>query len=233
MNLDALSKNIVKNAPSLEQLKQRDPYTFNEIFELNTYGFHTSDVYGKSVLDIGAHKGYFTTLAACSGARMIVSIEPNAVNFTELKANVQHYRNVTLLNMACHNGYSDTMEPYGEDGTAKVRPGTGVESRGLEQLSQLLPSSRVLKMDCEGSEFDILVPASAALLRSFDILFMEVHGEGEGHRSVRFIKDYLYFVGFDIAFTHPVMWTTFGPDGKPVKSEKIRDIEILKFKRAR
>lgn len=239
MNLSLVEQNIPLGAPTLADLKNQCPWTYGEIFESNTYGFHTSDVAGKAVLDIGAHRGFFSVLAAGSGAKAVIAVESNKNTFSSLLKNVILYDNIYPLHMAAYDEKEQSLRAFGEiEGTAKVTTDgkPNVQARSLQQLASLLPGpgqDDVLKMDCEGSEYDILISASMATIRRFKIIFMEVHGQGTDARSTKFIKDYLYFMGYEIAWTFPVYWKTFDASGKIISQEPLKDIEVLKFHRVR
>src|SRR5262245_53803879 len=59
------------------------------VFSDNLYGLNNLD--GAVVIDVGAHIGSFTSKAVESGARTVISVEPNPENFNALESNTAHF----------------------------------------------------------------------------------------------------------------------------------------------
>ena len=139
-------------------------------YDKNTMG-ETKRSYGwlqlqnRKVLDIGGHLGSFSAFALRAGAKTVVTVEPDKGNFKLLTKNMKQFDNVTLFNAAVvsdvtvethlyktngvsHGNYSTT--PF--RGRTKVKVDTIAFSNILREYK---PS--VLKMDCEGCEYDVLM----------------------------------------------------------------------------
>jgi FkbM family methyltransferase len=149
------------------------------IWEHNEYRipdtFQSTDV----IIDIGAHIGSFSHLCWQRGARKILAFEPFPENFELCQSNLAS-TSVTLANKAVwkvdHSplsslfltGFSpmllngpDPISPGAMNtGTPSVfgKAGKAVETIALDDIigDQAV---RVLKVDCEGSEFPILLTA--------------------------------------------------------------------------
>ena len=118
---------------------------------------------GMTVLDIGAHVGYYTCLAGrLVGPRgLVVAFEPNPRNYELLLANV--WRN-GLTNVVCYPwAVSDRCAfirlylATDNSGDHRVFPTEGRESVGvravsLDQLEVLRPPVDVIKIDVQGAE---------------------------------------------------------------------------------
>lgn len=137
---------------------------------------------GELVVDVGAHIGRYTLLAAKAGAR-VVSIEPDPSNFNILAANVRlnQLEGVSLLRVGLSNltGVRDFLPSEGTNrGTSSFVTSAGAE--GVEgqtsrrvlvdclMLDELIDKERIrridwLKIDAEGHEPEVLAGAARSL----------------------------------------------------------------------
>ena len=65
-----------------------DYLTFREIF---VHGCYRTTYRGRSVLDLGAHRGYFGAYALLNGASKVLSLEPEQKNFSFLERTVASF----------------------------------------------------------------------------------------------------------------------------------------------
>lgn len=149
---------------------------------------------GSIVIDIGAQCGMFTLAAASRGAR-VFAYEPLPENYDLLLANVRRSgfadavsaRNVAV---AGQTGHTDLYVAAGDTGGATVRPechGWSPDRPGLERRSvpclslhdifqqSDIPHCDLLKMDCEGSEYDILAASQMEDLAKIGAIILEYH----------------------------------------------------------
>lgn len=133
------------------------------------------------VLDVGAHVGFFT-VPISSQVSHVVALEPAPANFQLLKQNIARngVGNVTAIHSAMSKvdgvvelnlGVSGTT---GHSVTSKKRSGlhAPVQSMSLgAAVQQWAPS--VLKLDCEGAEWEIL--SNARWLTGIRIIIAELH----------------------------------------------------------
>jgi FkbM family methyltransferase len=139
----------------------------------------------RTVVDVGAHVGLFTLwCAARYPAARIVAVEPSPRAAAYLRKNVGRNRldRVTVVEAACggssrrallyRRGPEMTSTLYGDAPTA-----TEVEVLTLDELFRRHAIERcdLLKLDCEGAEYEILLGASAATLERVDGIVMECH----------------------------------------------------------
>jgi len=86
----------------------------------------------------------------------------------------------------------------------------------------------VLKLDCEGAEFEILLSTDAETMSRFNVVYIEVHGncnENPAYQDVQLVRDKLASFGFKQVSTMPV----YGyPNGEPVEM----GIDVDKWVRA-
>ncbi|ARD84815.1 SAM-dependent methyltransferase [Ferroplasma acidiphilum] len=169
-------------------------------------GYKFLDVENENVIDIGTNIGDSTIYFAVSNAKRVLGLEPYPHSYSIALKNLEQNdigkEKVILLNAG-----------YGEDGLIKVKMdvtnthGTNLKSsnEGTEirtiSLKTLLKEydyeSPVLKMDCEGCEYNLLKEDNDTL-KKFKRMQIEYH---YGYEK---LKEKLENCGFDVTFTKPV-----------------------------
>lgn len=138
------------------------------------------------VMDIGAHIGFFSLFALdVLKAKKVIALEPSGENFLLLRQNIS---NDSLSVEAYPVAVGDDNEQMPLFLSAQNTGGHSLEAdhhQGVELVRSLSPlrafqlagiqGCEVLKMDCEGSELDILTKMPAALLRSISVIVIEYH----------------------------------------------------------
>lgn len=167
---------------------------------------------GDVVLDVGAHIGRYTLIAAKRASR-VVSIEPDPSNFAMLESNIRlnNFSNIVPLRLAVSSSPGRRrlfLAGGGDSGTSSLEPSwswildTGLERRHIEveceTLDLLVSSLGVehidwLKIDVEGHEIDVLEGAKATLARTGKII-LEV---AEGNEAV--CTELVTRAGFNLA----------------------------------
>lgn len=159
------------------------------------------------VLDVGANIGDFTVQAArrCPRGR-VIAVEPlvSAGSMIERQARLNGLTNITWVR----------AQLSGADGKTAAHQGAGLygsnddnQAARILSLASLAAELRLdhidlLKMDCEGAEWDIL-PASEPILARVRQICMEYHREGEW--TPERLSQWLTTLGFDV--THqPGAW---------------------------
>jgi FkbM family methyltransferase len=127
---------------------------------------------GAVVLDIGAHIGCFAVLALNAGAARVIAVEPASPNVKLLRANVKPAGNrATVLAGGVGNGRTLHLRYLGHMGSMAAAK-TVTDTRrthwnGVRYVYEEVKAYRfadllrtyepaVLKMDCEGVEYDCL-----------------------------------------------------------------------------
>jgi FkbM family methyltransferase len=173
-----------------------------------------------TIVDIGAHVGSFTVWAARRALHArILAVEPNIETFAQLLANIRDNGledRVTAVNAAVGPAAGIMGLEFVEHslGTRLAREGEGQVMVRVETLSTLLAEAGiiqtdVLKMDCEGMEYEVIEMMGAEPLRKVRALACEYHPEPG--RDVRTIDNVLITAGFTV--TRPdaplaVLWAT-------------------------
>ncbi len=159
-----------------------DWYVFEEIFIRRIYERLRFE--HASVLDLGAHKGYFAVFALSHGAAEVVSFEPESANFRRLAAAAEDV-----------SGWTARQEAIaGESGTGSLKlkdawshalvtgeAGEDAVAVPVVALAAVLDKHaterQVVKMDIEGAECEALATTPSNLLARIDELVVEAHAD--------------------------------------------------------
>lgn len=135
---------------------------------------------GDTFVDVGAHIGWFSTLAAArvGSTGTVIAIEPYPENAARLKNNItlNGFKKVRIVEKALaeHPG-SVELRLVGDSGGVTaldwaIGAPTIVEMTTLDSITAELRSIRVLKIDVEGWEEHVLGGASATLQKTENVL---------------------------------------------------------------
>jgi FkbM family methyltransferase len=160
------------------------------------------EVHGKVVVDVGANIGDSAVYFCLRGAERVISLEPFPQTRRLAIANVRHngfQSRVLTVNAAC--GAVDgsiSVDPSKRSNVSSslaAHPGSVEVPRiSLSTLVKHFTLSRaVLKMDCEGCEYESILSADSDVLRQFDQIAIEFH------RGYAPLVSKLRGAGFDVA----------------------------------
>jgi FkbM family methyltransferase len=141
-----------------------------------------------SVIDIGAAIGEFAIHAAHDPSNSVTAFEPFPESFELLQKNIalNNLTNVTATPRAVSSVTGELLlettggEPLMMDTASTAKPDRDqipVESISLNDVIASRGGDRVdlLKLDCEGAEYDILLNAAPETLAQIDRIVMEYH----------------------------------------------------------
>lgn len=166
---------------------------------------------GMTVIDVGAHIGYYTLLfAKCVGPTgSVFSFEPVPRNFALLEKNVQvnNLRNVRLVNEAVFSRAASITinvpeeQPNPGSGSMKCQEGAEHYEVDATSLDDFCEESGVrpdiLKIDVEGAEYDVLVGAQQTISRCRPGLFIELH-HFDGNVAAHPVPGWLANCGYQV-----------------------------------
>lgn len=172
------------------------------------------------VIDVGAHIGSFSIHLARRFPKLrIVSIEPHPINF-ELLTNNIGINNLTSTIQPLHaavgkrNGRASLYEDFGNTAGGSIHNTSSNTIRYKTKLTTLanlfttyhIPRCEVLKLDCEGAEYEILRSTPSGVLKWIQTIIMEINEENR----VADLTRYLTEQGFSVtmipnAITHPLL----------------------------
>ncbi|HEY0510023.1 MAG TPA: FkbM family methyltransferase [Blastococcus sp.] len=181
-----------------------DAFVFHEIF--GAEDAYRRDILvplmrGGTVVEIGAHKGYFTALAASVAARVLV-FEPDERNYRYLQETVALNKatNVTALSQAVAaeagtkaftvSAFTDARHTFFPSQFSGQGRTVQVECTTLPDVlrEHAVEVVDVLKLDCEGSEYDVLLGCGADTMARIRCIALEMHeSEGIGHTAAEMV----------------------------------------------
>ena len=177
------------------------------------YSSFLSDAYkvenidDKIVFDIGAYVGDSSIFFALSGAKKVVSLEPLPQNYELAKKNIE-VNNLTDKIDLFFAGLGRENEDIHVDPNVSSSPkvslkksSTGEKIRifSLEKLLEMYDTnSAILKMNCEGCEYETILNSSKDLLNKFEYIMMEFH------YGCKNLKKKLESCGFKVIVVDPV-----------------------------
>jgi FkbM family methyltransferase len=176
----------------------------NEVYLAEVYKW--LKVENKDVVDIGANIGDTSIYFALRGARRVYAFEPYPYSYRIAKRNVEMNRmqdRIYLFNEGCggdvrlikidenyHSTRSSYLKEFPQGKEVKVIPLKTI----VERFSI---AGGVLKLDCEGAEYPIVLRADTKTLSAFDQIIIEYH-----HGYID-LKRKLKENGFTVRVTRP------------------------------
>ena len=182
----------------------QEPLTYQEIFTDNAYRLTEDEIRGKVVVDVGANLGFFTLFCLELGARKVIAVEAVPIICSQgLSPNTQDFP-VKVINAAVLDVDDKIINILNEHVASRIRSGTdgdAVKTITLKTLiKDLTDSDMVLKLDCEGSEFEILLNGERDVIRRFEYINMELHNntnENPAFQDVQLVRDRLVELGYE------------------------------------
>jgi len=187
-----------------------DLKAFWQIFLRKVYRVRATDAV---ILDLGANVGVFTLYAARSAPQAkVFSVEPFPPTFRRLVATVRDHQldsRVTCLNYAATGASGVRLMPDAQlpsqrralASSASVTSGTEVMGKTIESILEenRLPHVDLLKMDIEGSEYEVLLSTPQQVLSRIDRIALEYHGDSAPYSKEQ-LFDHLGQAGFTVTW---------------------------------
>jgi FkbM family methyltransferase len=174
---------------------------YGSITDSDTVGVFLGNIYenlpvvGKTVIDIGANIADSSIYFAVRGAKKVIALEPFPNNYEMAKRNVESNNlsdKITLLLAGCaaNQGFV-TINPFDK---GSVLSSVKNSSQGIKvpllTLGDILKQNNlqngelnILKMDCEGCEYESLLSANRDIIRSFNYIQIEYH---YGYKNLKY-----------------------------------------------
>jgi FkbM family methyltransferase len=199
--------NIIKifknNLPEIKIDLGNDNGDIYAVFFEKAYDF--LPVRDQIVIDIGANIGDSSIYFALKDAKKVIAVEPLPQNFQLAKKNILLNNlddKIDLLLSGCSNkqGFlvvDDEKSGAGSDLKKSIH-GTKIPLITLSGLvSKYNISSGILKLDCEGCEYDVVMTSDKSILTKF------THIQIEYHHGYKNLKNKLESCGFQVTVTDP------------------------------
>ena len=179
--------------------------------------YASMDVRGRIVVDVGANVGDSSIYFCLQGARKVIAVEPLAFNCELIQQNARlngFDERIAIIRAALSYGkatlYVNENHPEKSVGQSAFQEQTTftravpVPSIALSSLVEYVAGADgVLKIDCEGCEYDALSVPDLTVLRNFREIMIEYHD------GIRQLPSILSEIGFNVTVT-PRMVTRRG-----------------------
>jgi len=186
-----------------------DNYPYSDvIYDIFVREFYKADFANKVVIDVGAYRGESSIYFAMNGAKRVIALEPDEVNYSLALINIKENNlenKITLLNkaLAPKEGVINFYRYYNLPGASSTDPNSmvkfddkiivkQVEAITLNQILKIVDERiGLLKLDCEGCEYSVL--NSFSDFDMIDNIILEYHNGAQNLPSL--LKDH----GFEVS----------------------------------
>ncbi len=169
----------------------QDELAIQEVYYQNTYRLPDKLSSSDVVLDLGAHIGSFAISCLERGCGRVLCYEPDPDNFKLLEKNLEEFRDrVQLYNLAVtgkggkvkffNSGQATACHHVSENGQLEL------DSVSLNSILDSNPFLKILKIDIEGAELEVLRNTDPSLFKEIEEVCLESHGD----LSHKFCLDY-------------------------------------------
>jgi FkbM family methyltransferase len=177
------------------------------VFIENRYSF--LPVEGKTVIDIGANIADSAIYFCLKGAARVIGLEPFPHNYEIAKKNIETNKlsakvSLLLAGLGPNNENMSISPEFSSNLDSRARHfGEGVQIPILTLANiidkyDVTSQDAVLKMDCEGCEYESVFSAPKEVLRNFD------HIQIEYHNGYKKLKEKLEECGFKVSAERPL-----------------------------
>jgi len=217
-------------AKKFAHLREQDEFVYDEIFSTNAYGLEEKDVRNKVVLDLGANLGFFTVLCNYLGAKKVVAVEANPKIYVKFLENTKGMDKVKSFNVAVSDESNKVVKINDNGGESSLY---FEEKYGFFEVNTLTVEALmcdplekdgddiVLKLDVEGSEYDVLLNMPDQVFDRIKTVFVEIHSKmNPVHRGFEILMDKLREKGFHCVHKKALMnWFKASEDSEKVWEE--------------
>ena len=200
-----------------------DIIVLNEMWLKNTYnpkGFEIKE--NDTIVDIGAHIAVFSIYAAILAKKgRVYAFEPMPENYSLLKKNISinHLKNIIPINQAVDSKSGITELFINEENTggnslllknSEKSNRIQVHTTSIQEFMKKYSIDKIdiLKMDCEGAEYEILFKCPKNTLNKISKITMEYHPIDKS-RNVKTLKRFLEKNGFKVKYTISDSWMLY------------------------
>jgi FkbM family methyltransferase len=162
---------------------------------------------GSTIVDIGSNIGIYSIYAAMNGARMVYAYEPCEESYNSLQKNISENNfseiikpfNAVVMGLeskpVLFPRKSDVMNtlPSGIQGDSELFKYVDVIT--FQEITKQLPEKAMVKMDCEGGEFDIVLNSDSSAFNNVPEIRLEYH-KGPHEQLFSKIKQ----IGYELSF---------------------------------
>ncbi len=212
--LDLQNDVVTFKSPKSVSKKEKNIKIFGGITNGDINGMFVAQEYAefpienKTIVDVGANIADSSIYFALRGAHKVVGFEPFSRNIQMAQKNIVE-NNLEKIISVHQAGCSDqnsviSVDPHGKNTASsklEEKEGITIPIITLERIIskyEISPDS-ILKVDCEGDEYKILMNTEKKILRTFQFILIEYHF---GYIN---LKKYLENCGFDVKVGTPII----------------------------
>ncbi len=190
--------------------RSTDLQAFTNVWILKEYKIEGFEIIENDVIiDVGGHIGLFALYASlkCPNGK-IISIEPHPQNFLLLKENMANnkFNKIVFMNKAITNSnreidlFVDSLDDSAHSIYGNGKNSMKIKSTTLENImtENQISKCNMLKMDCEGAEFEIIESLSDDQLFKIEKLCFEYHLKGNSISSLEILKNRLEKMSYNV-----------------------------------
>lgn len=190
--------------------RSTDLQAFVNVWIINEYRIKGFEILENNVIiDIGGHIGLFALYASIiSPNGKIISIEPYPPNFLLLKENItnNNLNNIIFINKAVTDSnknielFIDTCDDAAHSIYSNGKNSIRIDGITLEEIiiKNKISKCDMLKMDCEGAEYEILKNLPLEYFKKIDKIIMEYHMVDRFPEKLEVVKTILVSQKFEI-----------------------------------
>jgi len=191
----------------LSWLKEQHAEIYNEVIVDNSYNLTKEELKDRVVIDVGANIGTFSLLAASLGAKKVIGIEPVNKTFGHFNLNIMRsglsnvvaLKNVVTSQHGSNYQISDNYTNLGHNSLYNITGSSeSVTSISLANILKIVDGNNILlKLDCEGAEYDIILDATHEEMNRINEIVLEIHSDLHPiHKGKEVIENKLLEFGF-------------------------------------
>ena len=128
----------------------------------------------KTVIDIGSNIGDSAIYFCLQGAQKVIGLDHYQKNYNFALKNIENNgfsKNVEILLAGCHNKTANILSEIEDENNSQ-----NLQLLSLDEILKIHNiSSAILKIDCEGCEYDIILSAPDEIIKKFTHIQIEYH----------------------------------------------------------
>jgi FkbM family methyltransferase len=220
---------ITKSETIEEKLKillEQDPAMYREVIEANQYHLTPEKVKDRIVIDIGANIGAFSLYAAMLGAKKVISVEPISASYNTFLKNIHRLglENITTYKKIVADKGNKFL-PVSLNSNAGANSMYNVSDNYevvetitfSEIMDQIQGHDILLKLDCEGGEYDVLMTATDHDFVRINEIMLEIHTDlHPKYKGKDIIEQKLIQHGFKNLNSAQIYYWDWDQNGQPI-----------------